>query len=135
MSGVEMLSYMSAQLVAGFAGGGVASYVAEGVDQIATPHVNTDRNTLFAGFIVELLFSFFLVLTVLNVATLERVRGNSYYGLAIGFVVLAGVATVADISGGVFNPAVGIALPTITNDDTDDIWVYVIGPLLGAPVA
>ena len=135
MSVVELVSYVAIQLGAGFAGGGVAAYVAEGVDKIASPHVNTDRNTLLAGFIVELLFSFFLVLTVLNVATLERVRGNSYYGLAIGFVVLAGVATVADISGGVFNPAVGISLPTITNDNTDDIWVYVIGPLLGAPAA
>ena len=55
----------------------------------------------------EFLFAFALSLVILNVATSPRTRGNSYYGLAIGFVVMAGAFAVGDISGGVFNPAVG----------------------------
>ena len=55
----------------------------------------------------EGLFTFAVSLVVLNVATDDATAGNSYYGLAIGFTVLAGVFAVGATSGGVFNPAVG----------------------------
>ena len=64
-----------------------------------------------AGLVVVLLceglFTFALSLVVLNVATDDATAGNSYYGLAIGFTVMAGAFAVGGISGGVFNPAVG----------------------------
>src|SRR6478609_3568416 len=43
---------------------------------------------------------------VLNVATSKDHPDNSFYGLAIGFTVLAGAIAVGGISGGAFNPAV-----------------------------
>jgi aquaporin Z len=54
----------------------------------------------------EFLFTFALVNTVINVATAKGTKDNSFYGLAIGSIVLVGAVAVGGISGGVFNPAV-----------------------------
>jgi hypothetical protein len=54
---------------------------------------------LGAAFVVELLFTFALCYVVLNVATSKDHPNNSFYGLAIGFTVLAGAIAVGDISG------------------------------------
>ena len=60
--------------------------------------------TLHAGYVAEFLFTFALAYVVLNVATAKATSGNSYFGLAIGFTVLAGAFAVGDMSGAAFNP-------------------------------
>ena len=45
---------------------------------------------------------------VLNVATTKAAAGNSYFGLAIAFTVLAAAFAGGGISGGAYNPAVGL---------------------------
>ena len=64
--------------------------------------------SLWQALLAEFLFTFALCLVVLNVATSKATEGNSYYGLAIGFTVLASAYAVGHISGGAFNPAVGV---------------------------
>lgn len=85
--------------------------------------------------LVEFLFTFALVTVILNVATTKKAEGNSYYGLAIGFTVLASAFTVGPISGGAFNPAVGIGpilMDTIKGGDSmKNIIIYIVGPFLG----
>lgn len=87
----------------------------------------------------EALMTFALALVVLNVATAESTRGNSYYGLAIGFTVLAGASAVGNFSGGAFNPAVGIGpilVDTISGGDSlADVWLYIVGPFAGGATA
>jgi aquaporin Z len=85
--------------------------------------------------IAEVLLTFALALVVLNVATVKATEGNSYYGLAIGFTVLAGAYAVGPVSGGAFNPAVGLG-PMIVdtlagNGGFGNAWIYVVGPVLG----
>jgi aquaporin Z len=63
-------------------------------------------HALVSALVVELLFTFALAYVVLNVATSRDHPDNSFYGLAIGFTVLAGAVAVGGISGGAFNPAV-----------------------------
>jgi aquaporin Z len=90
--------------------------------------------------LVEILFSFALVLVVLNVATSPKTEGNSYYGLAIGFTVFVGATAGGDISGGAFNPAVGLG-PAIAGALTGSglngqvALYYVVGPLVGGALA
>ena len=60
--------------------------------------------------IAEFVFTFALAWVVLNVATAEGTKGNSYFGLAIGFTVTGGAWAVGPISGAAFNPAVAFAL-------------------------
>jgi aquaporin Z len=92
-----------------------------------------------AALLVEMLFTFALALVVLNVATSSRTQGNSHYGLAIGFTVTVGAFAGGGISGGAFNPAVGVG-PTIVNallgDGTfGNLWLYLVGPFLGGILA
>lgn len=85
--------------------------------------------------VVEFLFTFALAYVVLNVATARGTEGNSFYGLAIGFAVVAGAITVGPISGGAFNPAVAIGAMVDGLLSWSDIWIYLIANLLGAAVA
>jgi aquaporin Z len=88
--------------------------------------------------LAEVLFTFALALVVLNVATVRATAANSYYGLAIGFMVAVGAACVGSISGGAFNPAVGIGadlFAAIKGVDISQCWVYLVGPFLGAFLA
>jgi aquaporin Z len=50
-----------------------------------------------AGFAAEFFYTFALVYVILNVATARSTSGNSYFGLAIGFTVLAGAFAVGDV--------------------------------------
>lgn len=59
---------------------------------------------------MRLNFTFALAWVVLNVATNKDTAGNSFYGLAIGFTVLAGAGAVGAVPGGAFNPAVAVGL-------------------------
>ena len=90
--------------------------------------------TYLQALLVEILFTFALALVVLNVATAKATEGNSYYGLAIGFTVLAAAYAGGGISGGAFNPAVGIG-PNVIGGDSSDLWIYLVGPLLGGALA
>lgn len=91
--------------------------------------------------LIEILFTFALCLVVLNVATSTGTKGNSYYGLAIGFVVVVGAFAGGHISGGAFNPAVGIG-PNLINGTIggepaalQNIVLHTIGPFIGGVVA
>lgn len=87
----------------------------------------------------EILFTFALALVILNVATSKATEGNSYYGLAIGFTVMTGAFAVGGVSGGAFNPAVGlgpIMVDTLMGDGSlSDVWIYIVGPIAGAAAA
>jgi aquaporin Z len=95
--------------------------------------------TTTAALLVEVLFTFALALVVLNVAVSKKTQGNSYYGLAIGMTVMVGAFVGGGISGGAFNPAVGIG-PTIINatmggGSWSALWLYLVGPLVGGALA
>ena len=92
-----------------------------------------------AVLLVEALFTFALALVVLNVATTRATEGNSYFGLAIGFTVMVGAFAGGAISGGAYNPAVGIG-PAIVSTllgegGLESTWFYIVGPLAGAVLA
>jgi len=61
----------------------------------------------------ELLYTFLLCFVVLNTAASKKLGGNNeFYGLAIGFVIVAGAYGPGAVSGGCFNPAVAIGIDT-----------------------
>ena len=86
-----------------------------------------------------MLFTFGLVLTVLNVAATKAIEGNSFYGLAIGSANVIGTFVDGPISGGAFNPAVGfgatLASAAFHGGSWSDLWPYVVGPLVGGAAA
>merc|ERR1719158_173456 len=64
--------------------------------------------------VVEALYTCMLCFVVLNCAASIRNNppdnGNQFYGLAIGFVIIAGGYAAGPISGGAFNPAVALGI-------------------------
>ena len=88
--------------------------------------------------LAEFLFTFALVYVVLNVATAKRNAGTGFYGLAIGFTVLAGAVAVGGISGGAFNPAVAVGVSLLKSTGVltfATVWQHLAGEILAAVVA
>ena len=127
--------YVIAQ-VAGAVAAALITYVITG--RTFAPAPGADASTLGA-LLVEILYTFALCLVVLNTAVSRRTQGNSYYGLAIGFTVVVAAFAGGGISGGAFNPAVGIG-PILVNaaiggGSVTALWLYIVGPLAGGALA
>ena len=123
----DLLPYWIAQFVAALAAAAIVNLVLQGRVSptiVVRPTINS--------FIVEFLFSFALAWTVLNVATAKSTMGNSFYGLAIGSTVLVGAITVGGISGGAFNPAVGLGVWTMGMESAKQFGVYCLSDFAGA---
>ena len=132
----EAIAYMAFQL----AGSLLAAYTAYALTKITfapAPGANVDA---IDALLVEVFFTFALASVVLNVATTKINAGNSYFGLAIGFTVLAGALAGGPISGGAFNPAVGLGpclIDTLVggNSSLSHVWLYLVGPFAGGALA
>lgn len=92
-------------------------------------------NLSYAAILAEFLFTFALCYVMLNVATTKATEGNSYFGFAIGFTVLAGAYAVGSISGGAFNPAVALAASIMNFTSWHHLWMFIAGNLAGAVAA
>ena len=125
MDSRDVFPYMITQIIAGgvaalavlFMKGGLAS----------SPREISPLPALLA----EVLFTFALCLVILEVATSKATRGNSYYGIAIGFTVMAGAYAVGGVSGGVFNPAVAVGITVMGISSPSSIWIYLCANSIG----
>jgi len=116
----DALMYMVSQCIGGAVAGLSCGFL-YGWEQGGKAQVGpTDQTAfIFGAPLVEFLYTFMLCFVVLNVAVAkaQHVDGdaskplkNNYYGLAIGFVVIAGGIGGAQVSGGCLNPAVAIGV-------------------------
>jgi aquaporin Z len=85
--------------------------------------------------LAEFVFTFALVWVILHVATAKDTSGNSFYGAAIGFTVLAGAFAVGGVSGGAFNPAVAFGLCLMGVISWGSIWIYLVANFAAAIAA
>ena len=108
-------------------------------------NVVSNTNDISSFFVAEILFTFLLVFVILNVALNKNLKGNQFYGLAIGLTVTTGAFAVGNISGGVFNPAVSFG-PSLfsfidpqvvgTNVSSSDFFIYyLISGTIGSVIA
>jgi aquaporin Z len=138
MTGAETGIYMLVQIIASICAA-LLIYLLDKTTFSPGFAVNPNINIL-KPLAVEMLFTFALASVVLNVATSKKTAGNSYFGLAIGFTVMASAFAGGPISGGAFNPAVGIG-PTLIDaifgggKALQYLWIYIVGPFAGAAVA
>jgi aquaporin Z len=119
------------------AGAGViAAVVARAiVNPAAVKTLTLSGHALTATALVEVLFTFALCYVMLNVATSKDQTGNSFFGLAIGFTVVAGGFAVGGISGGAFNPAVTLGAATGGLFAWSTVWVYLVVQFFAGAVA
>ncbi len=129
MSFMDMIIYWVAQC----AGGAFAGFAAR---HMYYKWTGTPANfEPMWGLLAEGLGTFALCYVVLNVATSNKTSGNSYYGLAIGFTVLAMAYVFGPVSGGAFNPAVALGLSIFHLFEYSSIWIYLSGAFAGAILA
>jgi aquaporin Z len=128
MTSNEFGAYVVTQFIAALLGGLMVRVVG-----------GHEANAAVAGvgrmLIAEFLFTFTLAWVVLNVATSRGTLGNSFYGLAIGFTVVAGAFAVGGISGGVFNPAIAVGVMVTGLLKWSNIWIYLLADFAGAIAA
>jgi aquaporin Z len=126
----DVLPYWIAQVAGALVGALIVGYLKEGVELPPPGEI-----PVVPALVAEFLFTFALAYVVLNVATARGTEGNSNYGLAIGFTVLAGAYAVGGISGGAFNPAVAIGITVMGLSAPASIWIFLVANFAGAASA
>merc|ERR1719321_1423482 len=132
--------YWSAQLAGGLAAGvAYTSIVGK-----AVPLAPGSGHGWSAAAFAEIIYTFVLCFTVLNVATLscEHLtnggKAKQIYGLAIAFCIVVGGYAIGSVSGGSLNPAVSVALDT-SNAMKGGSWMncipYACFEVIGASLA
>jgi aquaporin Z len=124
----QAASYALTQLAAGT----LAALLVRALVGPAKPAVLASDWKIFVG---ELIFTVALAYVVLNVTSTEAAKGNSFYGLAIGFTVATGIFAVGRITGGVFNIAVALGGAVTGGLAWRHWWIYILASLIGGASA
>jgi aquaporin Z len=130
---VDAFGYWIAQ----FVGGVLAALVVRGIVTRPAGQVplHLSGHRLVDAIVAELIFTIALAWVMLNSATSKDNQNNSFYGLAIGFTVLAGAVAVGGISGGVFNPAVALGGAVMSMFAWSTFWIYLVVELVAGALA
>lgn len=135
LPGKMLLPYWGAQFVGAIA----ASFLVWKFTGAPLAVEPAETTTALKAVVGEAVATFALAYVVLHVATGKGTENNSYFGLAIGGTIAALAIAFGGITGGAFNPAVGIG-PAIVSlalgqGATSLAWVYAAGPFAGGAVA
>jgi len=87
------------------------------------------------GAIAEFLGTFALVWVVLHSTTAKGTEGNSFYGLAIGFTIMACAYGLGGVTGGAFNPAVAVGVSLAEMTTWENIGTFLVGQLAAGVLA
>ena len=111
---------------------------ASGILRLLFPANQMLGSTLPAGaemqsFVLELILTFILMFTILNVSTGAKEKGITA-GIAIGAVIGLEAMFAGPICGASMNPARSIA-PAIVSGHLEHLWIYLTAPVAGAWLA
>ena len=145
MDTMEFVYYVVAQCVGALVGSGIlAAIFGMGgvVDQtggLGTNGLAGVNGNAVAGLLVEIVLTFIFVINILGV-TSKRAKHGSFGGLVIG-LTLTGVHILGiGLTGTSVNPARSfgpavVAALTGNTDPLGSLWVFIVGPLVGAALA
>jgi aquaporin Z len=130
----DIVPYWVAQLVGGFGAVLVQAIV---FDSAVTDALSTNPGfdvTDWGALVLEIVATGLFVMVILTVAADSRA---AWYGvmapLMIGLYIFTAANAIGTTSGGSLNPARSID-PALWNQDWDNIWIYIVGPLAGAVI-
>ena len=127
--------YALAQILGGVAAALITSVLVSAKPPLAPFVLPPQYFSMIPALISELIGTFALAWVILNVASAKALEGNSFYGIAIGFVVMALIYTLGSVSSGIFNPAVAISTCVIQLNNWNALWIYLVGTFGGATLA
>ncbi|OAI56825.1 aquaporin [Verrucomicrobiaceae bacterium SCGC AG-212-N21] len=123
-------AYIAAQLAGAFAASGLLRLLFTTNDKLGA---SLPAGTAHQSFILEIVLTAILMLTVLSVSTGAKEKGVTA-GIAIGAVIALEAMFAGPICGASMNPARSIA-PAVVSGHLEHLWVYLAGPALGALLA
>ena len=141
----DFIGYVIAQCLGAFAGSGLLALIfdlggiADKTGGFGTNGLAGVNGSAVAGLIVEIVLTFFFVLTILGV-TSKKGNHGSFAGVVIGFTLVLVHILGIGLTGTSVNPArsFGPAIVAAISGNTAPIaalWVFIVAPLIGAALA
>ncbi len=145
MSVKDFIGYVVSQCLGALAGAGVLAAIF-GLGNVTDMTGGFGSNglagvngSIVAGLLVEIVLTFIFVMTILGV-TSQKAGHGSFGGLVIGLTLTLVHILGIGLTGTSVNPArsVGPAIVAAITGNTQpiiDVWVFIVGPLVGAALA
>jgi len=130
LPGRDVIPYIGSQCL--------GALLASGLLRVLFPGSKWLGATLPAGaewqsFVLEIVLTFFLMLTILNVSTGAKEKGITA-GIAVGAVIGLEAMFAGPICGASMNPARSLA-PAVFSGHLEHVWIYLAAPPIGACAA
>jgi MIP family channel proteins len=130
----EVVPYWIAQLVGGVIAAIVIVIVYTGDAADALANVPGEGISDGSALLLEAIATALFLVVIITVATDGRAPWKGVMApLLIGLFIFTAATAVGPASGGSFNPARSLA-PAFVNGEFDDVWIYIVGPLVGGVV-
>lgn len=126
----EVPAYLSAQAVGAFAASGLLHFL---FPESAHLGATLPAGSAAQSFVLEVVLTAVLMLTVLSVSTGAKEKGITA-GIAIGSVIGLEAMFAGPICGASMNPIRSLA-PALVSGTWEHLWIYLTAPLLGALIA
>ena len=145
MNAKEFVGYVVSQCVGALAGAGILAAIF-GLGNVTDMTGGFGSNGLagvggsaIAGLLVEIVLTFIFVIAILGV-TSKKANHGSFGGLVIGLTLVVVHILGIGLTGTSVNPArsIGPAVVAAISGNTaplGDLWVFIVGPLVGAALA
>ena len=130
ISSVKLLIYLFMQFAGGILGAAVWRLLFDSPVGVHSLSSNPFTTSVFAGIGLEVLCTFFLALVIFSLIDSESHLMTSF---AIGITVFLGSLVSLPFTGGSLNPARSFG-PAVMFNEYKDIWIYFVGPILGASI-
>ncbi len=129
---MDAIAYIIVQLLGGIAGAFVLKFVLG--DSAGTLGTTTLVSivTPIQGVVIEAILTFLLVNSIYNTAV--NGKAGNMAPLAIGMTLTLAILMGGPVTGASLNPARTLG-PAIVTGNFADIWVYFVGPIVGAVLA
>lgn len=127
MRGREVLPYVVSQLLGGVVASVLLLFI---LGSHPTMGATLPAGSASQSFALEIVLTFFLMLTIINVSTGAQEKGIMA-GAAIGSVVGLAAMFGGPISGASMNPARSLG-PALVSGHWNTLWIYVAAPVTGA---
>ena len=145
MSAGEFIGYVISQCVGALAGSGILALifklgnVTDMTGGFGSNGLGGVGGSAIAGLVVEIVLTFIFVIAILGV-TSKKANHGSFGGLVIGLTLVVVHILCIGLTGTSVNPArsFGPAVVDLLNGNSEPLaalWVFIVGPLVGAALA
>ncbi|HEY4417723.1 MAG TPA: aquaporin [Verrucomicrobiae bacterium] len=125
-----IMPYIASQCCGAFAASGVLRFLFPTDPMLGS---TLPAGTEMQSFVLELILTFLLMFTILNVSTGAKEKGVTA-GIAIGAVIGLEAMFAGPICGASMNPARSLA-PAVVSGHLEHLWIYLTAPVAGAWLA